>query len=56
MKYFLIHFTYDFYCQGYEKDEIDILVQASTFEFACQKIMASKLYERPREFINRTIQ
>ena len=53
MKYFLIQFTYDHYCQGYEDVTTTILVHETTFDFACRSIKAK--YENARDFVNLTI-
>ena len=37
MKDYLIKFDYDYYCQGYEKDTISVLVRANNFEEAIEK-------------------
>ena len=52
---FLIEFTYDHYCQGYEDAQKILLVYADTFDEACDKIRSSK-YDSPRNFRNLTIQ
>jgi len=52
---YLVQFTYDHYCQGYEDATITVLVTNTlSFADACRKIMRSK-YKNPRDFINRTI-
>lgn len=53
MKYYLIRFKYDHYCQGYEEEYETVLVRESTFEFACKSIKAK--YENARDFENLTI-
>lgn len=50
---YLIKFTYDYYCQGYEKTVEYALVFASCFEVACEKIPHK--YRGAREFENLTI-
>ena len=52
---FLVEFTYDYYCQGYEDDRTMVLVKAFSFDEACKKIMGSNEYENPRDFKNTTI-
>jgi hypothetical protein len=53
MKGYLIQFTYDHYCQGYENATISILVYADSFDIACRKIEV--LYHNARRFENLTI-
>lgn len=38
MKYFLVEFQAEYYCQGYETATFQRLVKADTFELACDKI------------------
>ncbi len=52
---YLISFTYDYYCQGYEDDTIIVLVEAPDFYRATQKIINTKKYLNARDFENRTI-
>ena len=67
-KAFLIGFTYDHYCQGWDMDEYaQELVYAVSFEDACTKIRNSgikygtKIFEgsqlggNARDFVNKTI-
>lgn len=52
---YLVQFTYDHYCQGYEDATIQVLVKkAKSFEDACRKI--STKYKNAREFQNQTIE
>jgi len=53
MKCYLIRFTYDFYCQGYEDAQETVLVYAEDFGYACNKIM--RQYKNARDFENLTI-
>ena len=50
---YLIKFTYDHYCQGYEDAVEYLLVYASSFEVACEKIPHK--YRCARDFENLTI-
>jgi hypothetical protein len=55
---FLIRFKYDYYCQGYEEEYESMLVYASTYEEACEKIKNCTFpvtYNNPRQFINLTL-
>ena len=54
MKAFLIQFTYDHYCQGYEDAIISVLVYAEDFQSAILKI--ATIYENARYFKNLTIE
>lgn len=54
MKAYLIQFTYDHWCQGYEDATINVLVYAYSFDGACIKI--STTYENARGFVNLTIE
>jgi hypothetical protein len=54
MKAYLIQFTYDHWCQGYEDATISVLVYASTYGVACKKI--SVKYKNARYFENLTIE
>lgn len=54
MKYFLIRFKYDHWCQGYEDAYETVLVKETTFDFACRSIKAK--YRNAREFENLTIE
>jgi len=61
MKDYLIKFDYDYYCQGYEKDTISVLVRANNFEEAIEKIKTEEkyqecLYAHARNFVNLTIE
>lgn len=51
---YLISFTYDHYCQGYENVELTVLVYACSFNYACDKI--KKKYRNARDFENLTIE
>lgn len=53
MKAFLIRFTYDHYCQGFEEAEETVLVYAKYFVTACVKIKSR--YINARDFRNLTI-
>jgi hypothetical protein len=55
MKYFLIEFRYEHYCQGYEWTTEQVLVQASTVEEACKKIIDSGKYYGACEFNDKTL-
>lgn len=55
-KDYLIRFTYDFYCQGYEDETENVLVRAFSFEQACSKIALCGKYMGAREFVNMTIE
>ena len=52
-KLYLIKFTYDYYCQGYESTTEYVLVYASDFKRACWKIEDN--YKNARQFENQTI-
>ena len=54
MKTYLIQFTYDHYCQGYEKTTITILVHAEDYQSAILKI--ATIYKNARHFENLTIE
>jgi len=51
---YLIRFTYDHYCQGYEDAQETVLVYACDFEYACYRI--KRAYKNARDFENLTIQ
>ncbi len=52
---YLVQFTYDHYCQGWEDATIQVLVKnVSCFKDACEKI--SLHYHRARDFENLTIE
>ncbi len=51
---FLISFTYDGYCQGYEEMNETLLVYAESFDDACTKISYKRA--NPRNFKNLTLQ
>lgn len=53
MNQYLITFTYDYYCQGYDKAQGSVLVNANTFEQACEAIKI-KFYNA-RDFENLTL-
>jgi hypothetical protein len=60
MKYFLIRFTYDHYCQGYEDAQETLLVKAPSFEAACNRVKIQELgvmqkYHAARDFENLTL-
>ncbi len=52
---YLIFFTYDYYCQGYENAQITVLVEAPDFYRATQKIINTSKYLRARDFKNMTV-
>lgn len=56
MKAYLIQFTYDHYCQGYENATIIVLVYAVSFINAIGKIQATNDYRNARDFENLTIE
>lgn len=53
--YWLIRFTYDHYCQGYEDAVETVLVQSADYLRACEKIRMDKRYKNARDFENLTI-
>lgn len=53
MKAYLIRFTYDYYCQGYEETEKQVLVYAENVFEACKKI--EEKYPNARDFFNDTL-
>ena len=53
MNAYLIQFTYDHYCQGYEDATISVLVYAERFDVAMDRIRA--IYYNARNFVNLTI-
>ena len=53
VKQFLIHCTYEYYCQGYEDTQGYWLVTANSFEDACE-ILKTEL-RNARYFENRTL-
>ena len=53
MKYYLIGFTYDHYCQGYEDADLTVLVEERSFMKACEKIIGK--YKNARNFENLTL-
>lgn len=55
MRYFLVDFRYEYYCQGYEWTRGQVLVEASTFESACDKIRQSTDYMSACDFVNKTL-
>ena len=50
---YLIRFTYDHYCQGYEDAQETVLVSSVSFAGACLKIKRN--YKNAREFENLTL-
>jgi hypothetical protein len=54
MKMYLIRFVFDNYCQGYEDATDSVLVYATDFWSACDKIQVK--YRRARDFVNLTIE
>ena len=58
-KYFLIKFSYEHYCQGYEWVTEYLLVYAKNFDDAVEKIKNSSnvhKYLNPKDFENCTIE
>ena len=61
-KAFLIQFTYEHYCQGYEWATVQRLVYARTYEGGIQAIIAAKdenggkEYLHAKDFKNHTIE
>ncbi len=59
MKQFLIEFTAEYYCQGYEDGRFTQLVTANSFEEACKIIKETKTkeweYQTPKHFKNKTL-
>ena len=53
LKQYLVTFTYDAYCQGYEEATENRLVYASTFDQACNVIKLS--FYNARDFQNSTL-
>ena len=53
-KLYLVHFTYDHYCQGYEEAKVYVLVHAMNWGEACAKIRYE--FENARNFENYTIE
>lgn len=53
MKWFYIRFNYDFYCQGYEKEQETLMVQAIDFDNACGLIENN--YTNARDFKDLTL-
>lgn len=55
----LVEFEAEYYCQGYEWAHFTRLVNAKTFEEACQKIVSLStsdwVYQSPKNFKNCTI-
>lgn len=54
MKAYLIQFTYEHYCQGYEDATISILVYAENYYIACTKIRNA--YRKAKDFVNLTLE
>jgi hypothetical protein len=63
-RYFLIRFTYDHYCQGWEDATTTVLVDMKVtdrpkspvwFNLACVKIKDSGVYSNARSFVDLTI-
>jgi len=53
---YLIEFSYEYYCQGYEWTSTTVLVKASSFDEACKKIRSRYLqYTNAKNFVNKTI-
>ena len=52
---YLVRFTYDHYCQGYEDASETVLVHAPSFFQACEKIIKEGKYRKARDFENLTI-
>lgn len=59
MKYFFIQFKAEYYCQGYEWGTFERLVEAETYEDACNKVYVAHTkdwsYKTPKEFKNLTL-
>lgn len=55
MHYFLVEFSYEHYCQGYEWVTERLLVQSGTFEDACEAIRNRNRYSTARKFENKTM-
>jgi len=53
MRYFLIRFQYDHWCQGYEDAYETVLVEETNFDDACEKIKDK--YRNARDFENLTL-
>lgn len=53
MNYYFIEFWYEHYCQGWETERTRELVQADSFEEACD--ILSSLFKDARGFKDRTI-
>ena len=53
---FLIEFTYDHYCQGYEDVQKILLVYANSYDEACEKVRNDGKWDNPRVFKNLTLQ
>ncbi len=53
MEWFYIRFTYDHYCQGYEKAEETLMVQAIDYFNACRIIKLK--YKNARSFADLTL-
>lgn len=55
-KAFLIEFQYDHWCQGWDRNVwTSVLVFATDFLAACEKIEASGQYENSHGYKNKTI-
>jgi hypothetical protein len=53
---YLVKFTYDYYCQGYEDTRETVLVHnCPSFEAACNRIRIVSTYLNARDFENLTI-
>ena len=56
MNIYLVKFTYDYYCQGYDETRETVLVRnAPSFAAACNRIVASGKFYHARDFENMTI-
>ena len=53
---YLVGFTYDYYCQGWDETTTSVLVHgARSFKGACDRILESKKYRNARYFVDQTI-
>lgn len=53
---YLIEFSYEYYCQGFEWTTTMVLVRAASFNEACDKILENyHTYANAKDFINKTI-
>ena len=53
---YLVGFTYDYYCQGYEKTTRTVLIRKCvSFQEACAIILGSGKFKNARNFENWTL-